>query len=297
MADLISILNSGESLEKAVVLMKLALKGNPDFYSQYDNVRILYFENLPRRKNSPRVHGTIGGLFENMNPRFGFGYKLYEDLWSERERVLNILLNRGRITGRMREKILNNKSRFIKTISNVPWYFVFDEFRERVLGLVDEKRVKIEYMDFKKISFEVINRAPNPDWLSRPYILNPDGITSSRYFWKGWSQEANKNQREPIERSIVLSPNIHLFLKGIYYSLLEENKDVFLGFRMFKRFQRNSYDKGIEFFLDKIGPRCVEEPRNILFNNLLDEIDKKYGLVSPETKINLAVYQYLNETI
>ena len=297
MTDLVSILNSGESLEKAVVLTKLALEGNPDFYSQYDNVRILYSENLPRRKNSPKVHGTIGGLFENMNQRFGFGYNSYEDLWNERERILNILLNRGRITKRMREKILNNKARFIKTISNVPWYFVFDEFRERVLSLVDEKRVKIEYIDFKKISFEVIDRAPNPDWWSRPYILNPDGITSSRYFWKGWSQKANKNQREPIERSIVLSPNVHLFLKGIYYSLLEEDKDVSLGFRMFKRFQRNSYDKGIEFFLDKIGPRCVEEPRNVLFNNLLDEIDKKYGIVSPEKKINLSVYQYLNRTL
>ena len=69
MADLISVLNSGESLEKAVVLTKLALENNPGFYSQYDRVKVLYFENLPRRKNSPKVHGTIGGLFENTDTK------------------------------------------------------------------------------------------------------------------------------------------------------------------------------------------------------------------------------------
>lgn len=297
MADLISILNSGESLEKAVILTNLAIQGNPDFYAQYNNVRVLYFENLPRRKNSPGVHGTIRGLFENMDSRKQTGYDSYEELWDDKGKILDILLNQGRITERIKEKLLQNRERYIRTIPNLPWHFIFDGFREKLLDLIGETGVKIEYIDFKKTSFEVIDRAPNPDWRSRHYILNPDGITSSRYFWKGWSREANKNQREPIERSIVLSPNIHLFLKGVYYSLFEKNKDVLIGFRNFKRFQRNSYDEGIRFFLDKMDSRCVEEPRNVLFNCLLDEVDQRYGIVSSEEKTNLAIYHYLNKTL
>jgi len=297
MPDLVSLLNSGESLEKAVVLTKLALEGNPDFYSQYDNVRILYFENLPRRKGSPRVHGTIGGLFENINARRHLGYNSFEDLWDDKEKVLSTLLDRGRITERMREKLLKEKDRFIKTIPNVPWYFVFDEFKKKIEGLLNGTKMVLEHVNFKKISFEVINRAPNPDWWSRPYILNPDGIVSSRYFWKGWSREANKNQREPIERSIVLSPNIHLFLKGVYYHFCEQDENVSLGFRKFKRFQRNSYDRGTEFLLEKMNSQCVEEPRNVLFNKRLDEVDREYGFIDSERKTNLAVYKYLNEVI
>ena len=297
MVNLISTLNSGESLEKAVVLTKLALEYNPDFYSQYDKVRILYFENLPRRKNSPRVHGTIGALFENIDLRNYIEYKSYEDLWEDKDNVLNILLNKGRITERMKEKIRSDKNRFKKIIPYVPWYLIFDGFRDKLVSLIDQTRISLEYVDFKKISFEVIERAPNPDLWSRPYILNPDGIVSSRYFWKGCIQKANKNQRESIERSIVLSPNVHLFLKGIYYSLCKQDKKALLGFRMFRRFQRNSYDRGIEFLFNKMNSRCVEEPRNILFNRLLDEVDKKYGSVSTETKTNVAVYQYLSRIL
>ena len=87
------------------------------------------------------------------------------------------------------------------------------------------------------------------------------------------------------------------FLKGVYYSLFERDRNVFIGFRRFKRFQRDSYDEGINFFLDKMNSRCVEEPRNVLFNSLLDEVDKRYGIVSSETKTNLAVYHYLNKTL
>jgi len=297
MVDLISILNSGESLEKAVVLTDLSLKENPDFYVKYDNVRILYFENLPRRRDSPMSHGTIGGLFENINIKEQIGYTSYEDLWDDRDKVLGILLNRERITERMKEKLLKDKRRYIKTVSNLPWYFIFDKFGDKIRGLLNRTKISLEYVDFKKISFEVMDCAPNPDWWSRPYILNPDGIVSSRCFWKGWGREANKNQREPIERSIVLSPNIHLFLKGVYYHFCEQDKKVVLGFRRFKRFQRNSYDKGIEFLLDKMSSRCVEEPRNILFNRLLDEVDIEYGSISSERKMNLAVYQYLNKII
>lgn len=297
MADLISILNSGESLEKAVVLTKLAIEHNSDFYSGYENVKVLYFENLPRRKDSLKVHGTIGGLFENLNVKRHTGYNSYEDLWDDKDKVLGILLERGRITERMKEKLLNNKDRFIKTTPNLPWYFIFDKFKDKTEELLKRTKISLEYVDFKKISFEVIDRAPNPDWWSRPYILNPNGIVSSRYFWKGWSRKANKNQREQIERSIVLSPNVHLFLKGIYYHFCEQDKKVVLGFRRFKRFQRNSYDRGTEFLLEKMNSQCVEEPRNVLFNKLLDKVDKEYGFISPERKTNLAIYKYFNEII
>jgi len=294
--DLISILNSGESLEKAVILTKLALEYNPSFYSQYNKLRIFYFENLPRRKTSPKVHGTIGGLLENIDPKIHQGYCSYDDLWDDRGKVLEILFRRERITERTKEKLEKDKARFDKMMPHIPWYFLFKKFKEVLISQVaTNTKISLEYVDFKNTSFEVIDKSPNPDWWSRPYILNPDGIVSSRYFWKGWSRTANKNQSEPIKRSIALSPNVHLFLKGIYYSFCESDENISIGFRGFRRDKRPSYDQGIKFIFDKMNSRCVEEPRNVLFNRLLDEIDRKYGKIPSETKTNLAIYQYLNK--
>ena len=53
MGNLISILNSGEALEKAVILTKLALEHNSSFYSSYDHVQTLYFEWGVFNKNVP----------------------------------------------------------------------------------------------------------------------------------------------------------------------------------------------------------------------------------------------------
>ena len=294
MGNLISILNSGEALEKAVILTKLALEHNSSFYSSYDHVQTLYFENLPRKKSSPRAHGTIGGLLENLDTKKYTGYSSYEDLWDDRDKILDILCSKRRITERMKEKIRFNKARFDKIIPNIPWYFIFEKFRDLLVNQVIGNKASLEYVDFKDISFKVIDKAPNPDCWSRPYILNPDGIVSSRYFWKGWSKTANKNQVEPIKRSIVLSPNIHLFLKGVYYSFCDSDRDISIGFRKFSRSRRPSYDSGIEFLFKQMNSQCVEEPRNVLFNRLLDEVDRNYGEIHPEKKVNLAVYGYLN---
>jgi len=297
MGNLISILNSGESLEKAVVLTKLALEYNSNFYSQYDRVKVLYFENLPRKKSSPKAHGTIGGLLENLDSKKYIEYNSQEDLWDDRDKILNILCNKRRITERMKEKIKSNKTRFDRIIPHLPWYFVFDRFRELLISQIIRGNMGLEFVDFKDVSFRVIDRAPNPDEYSRPYILNPDGIIRSRYFWKGWSKTANKNQIEPIKRSIVLSPNVHLFLKGVYYYFCESDRDVSIGFRKFSRSRRPSYDYGIEFLFKQMNSRCVEEPRNVLFNKLLDEVDINYGEVHPEKKVNLAIYHYLNRVL
>ena len=49
MKKLISVLNSGESLEKALILAKLGMEQNREFYSNYDEVEVIYFENLPKK--------------------------------------------------------------------------------------------------------------------------------------------------------------------------------------------------------------------------------------------------------
>ena len=84
MSQLLSILNSGESLEKAIVLTHCALEGNPDFYTRHRKIVVIYYENLPKQ-DEHKAHGTIGGLLENLGAKARIGYATLNDLWEDRE--------------------------------------------------------------------------------------------------------------------------------------------------------------------------------------------------------------------
>ena len=51
--DIISLVNSAESLEKAIGLVHCAFVSNQAFYEQFDNVYVFYGNNLQKRKAQP----------------------------------------------------------------------------------------------------------------------------------------------------------------------------------------------------------------------------------------------------
>jgi len=298
MSNLISILNSGESLEKSVVLTKLAFEHNFNFYSSYDKIKILYSENLPKKEKELLVHGSLGGIIKGLKVKNYLKYNSLDDLWEDRNYLLNKICVMGRISKRMRDKIRNDKKRFDKIIPNFPWHFILEDFKDFLIkDFFDCNGVSLKFLNFRKKSNEFFKKMPFYNLLSKSYLLNPNGSISSRRLWKGHGNVNIKKQIEPLTKSIVLSPNVNMFLLGSHYFCYEEDKNSSIGFRKFNKIKRNSYNHGIKFLYQQNGSNCVEEPKNKLFNNLLDKVDKKYNNISIERKINLAIYGYLNKLL
>jgi hypothetical protein len=86
-----------------------------------------------------------------------------------------------------------------------------------------------------------------------------------------------------------------MFLLGVYNFNCHNGDNSLIGFRKFNKTKRISYDKGIKFIQNRTN--YVEEPQNKLFNNLLDKVDKNYGNLPIERKLNYAIYDYLNRNL
>lgn len=290
MTTLVSILNSGESLEKAVVLMHSAMKLNAEFYSKYDKIVVIYCENLPKSKKTT-VHGTLGGLIQNFKNEKFVPYNSLDDLWDVREEILGRLVLRGRISKRMEMKLQNDKVRFERTILHVPWYFILDKFKDYLENnLLDRSKVELKFFDFKENYIDTFNKLP--DYLDcKVFLLHPDGFVGSRMLRK-WRKDNSVKQLRPVERSIVVSPNTLTFLTAInvYCSTLNNFE---IGYRPFVRTKRDSYDRGIALL--RQNNTLIEEPRNIRFNDKLNEIDIEYGDISQDRKVTLSVYDLLSQ--
>jgi len=304
MSRLISLLNSGESLEKAIVLSSLALKNNINFYSNYKEIIILYSENLPKKEKGIRTHGTLGALIENIKNKDCLRYKKLTDFWEDRDYILNKIQIQKRISERLKEKLLKDKERFDKIIPEIPWYSILEEFKETLLKRMDFNFLNFESLNCKQELINVFDKTPRIyNGLIKLRLLNPNGSISFKTLWKTAPYIKNhlfKNKKilEPIKKSIVASPNVFTFILSSYY-LYPDKTDLSIGFRWFnkKDKKRISYDKAIQFLQEQKDSKYVEEPRNNLFNDRLDKIDQRYGNISLEKKINLALYGYLNEIL
>lgn len=294
MPDLISILNSGESLEKTLVLTSLAFKHNPNFYSDYNKIRVFYYENLPRNEKGLGIHGTTKGLIENIREKKYLKYKSLDNLWEDRNHLLNKIYDQGRISVRIKEKLKLDRKHFEDIISQFPWYFIFEDFKEvlikRLIGNYEDK-IDLKFLDFKNNTKGILDKNKNLIWNSKVYLLNPNGSISQKDFWK--DRQNSKTNWESLNKSIVVSPNVYMFLGGLYHFYAKED-NLLIGFRKFNKTRRISYDLGIKVLE---GLNCIEEPRNVLFNNLLDKIDINYGKISSEKKTNLAIYGYVNNLL
>ena len=232
MGNLISILNSGESLEKAVVLTKLALEGNPPFYSQYEKIIVFYCENLPKRGKELESHGTVGGIIKNLRKKDFLKYKSLEEIWDDRDTVLNNIYNMGRISQRVGDRLKENKGNFDKIIANFPWYQIQDKFRDFLTeNFLSQGSISLEFINFRGILNWVDNDVNMPNYsMAKIYVLNADGSISSLNPF-----DDDKRKKDFLNRGIVLSPMslclfseciIHNISKmKIYYLVLENLVD------------------------------------------------------------------------
>ena len=138
---LISIHNSGESFEKSVALYYSTLQINYNFYSDFETY-IYYSHNLPKTKKDLSVHGTIGFYEKYFSNYCWCPPCKKEDLWDDRNKILNLLVNKKIITLRVAEKLSENIELYWRIIKMIPLEYLYPIFchnliknSEEILGL------------------------------------------------------------------------------------------------------------------------------------------------------------------
>ncbi len=307
---LFSILNSGESLEKTIVLTELAILSNKEFYSEFDETYVAYSTNLPKKKEVLNIHGTIGGLVEYMGDKIGYNN---EQLWEDKEFITEKLRDAKLISARTQMKLLNDKDRFYRLIPNVSWYEVFPEVKDRMISRIEKIsnengiNLKMIYLNLKEIDIEIIDSISRKGYYGRLFFLNADGTIGSKVLERGKINEIY----EIIRRSVNLSFNVYGFIIS-NYEIMRTERDVCFGIRYFKRFEydknfktfsgkfsahkRKSYVKALDS-LKEMGASTIIEPSNYKFGELLKEIEEKENFTNLDVKTTVAVYHYLNKVL
>jgi len=296
MRNLVSVLNSGESIEKAAILSRLGNSNNSSFYSNFDTTYSFYYDNLPKQSKDIYAHGTLGAIVQNLKVSGYIPYNKIEDLWDDRIHILDVLTTKHIISERIKERLQLNKVQFDSIVPHLSWHLLFDVFKTFLTKeFLDTSSFSLEYIDFKKVTKVLFQISPSLSYHSRLFLLHPSGIINSKQIWKS-QNSPNYYKLKQIDRSISLSPNVYLFLITVCETI-DSFKDCSIGYRKFQNTKRASYDAGLAYIFKSKINLCIEEPKNTLFNKLLDQIDEKYMFLTAEEKTNMAIYDYLNQTL
>ena len=290
---LVSILNSGESLEKSIVLSYLAVKDNFSFYDDFKSIIVFFDENLPKKYSTLPAHGSLSAILNYIGNRKIIPYVSMEEVWDDRFNVINSLVYSKRITNRIGNKLFTDKKRFIDTISHVPWYNVLPNSKNVLLSKFNHNFPKIKFikLNLRDNFNELTWILPNYSFVAKVYLLNSNGIISSRSF-RRTRQETENIVSRCVNNSVVCSGNIYTFLMKINTVLSNDEDDLLLGYRPMTRFPRKSYNAGVSFLLDKY--KNILEPRNKKFSEVLDNLEY---FLPQESKTNIAIYNTLNELV
>lgn len=297
MSDLVTILNSGESLEKTLVLLRLAYQRNGAFYQGFPSVRAFHGENLPKKAGGIPVHGTLAALVRYLGHRPEVRYTSLDDLWDDRDWVLTRLLAGGRITERVSGKLGTDRQRYDRIVPHFPWCNLLESLashlRERVARECGNSTVEPLLV---RDNLELLHGAlPHIGLQAKLYTLHPDGGVSSRCFGRRLSRWP-RALYDTARRSIVSSPNVYLFLMAMQHEVTRARGDATFGFRLFQSRPRRSYDAAIGY-LRSGNFNTVMEPRNEGFGEVLDAIDREQGAIPAEHKLNLAIYSCLERLL
>ncbi|MCB9979395.1 MAG: hypothetical protein H6862_07320 [Rhodospirillales bacterium] len=283
--NILSLVNSAESLDKAIALTFLMYQKESAFYRNFDRTTVFYGKNLPKISAIFNAHGTCGGSLDLLHRKLGLPYKNIDDLWEDRRIITQMLIDRGRITPRMAEKLNRHEQRFRNTIRNVSWDTLFPEYGSCLVHSFTTRYPGVEFMelDLRK-DMKNLGASISDYQSAKLYMLNPDGIVSSKRLDRTFLSRSNNG----LSKSIEASGNIYLFLSQI--SLFAENReDICIGYREMKKFPRLSYDRGLASLLTH-NNKSILEPSNKAFGEILSALDSR---MLQEVKTNIAVCRAL----
>ena len=295
--NLVSIVNSGEALEKALALGCFALSNKEnDFYDQYDKIIVYYGENLPKKETSLNTLGTLGGCIHYLNNKKLIPYKKIEDLFDDKRFIIDRLIVENRISERIAEKIYNNDDVFMKIAVNSPWDIICRDQSTDFISLCKQMHPKLE---LRRLTFQddfslFLQTIPMYSKLAKLFVLNYDSVISTRHFGKQSENSVSKKGLVDIPRnSIVQSGNVYAFLIRLNQLAKEHFVNYTLGYKPMTKFPRKSYDLAMRYLMETNETKIIE-PGNQAF---IKELKKVKTYSSREERITKAIYNVLNDFI
>jgi len=283
-----SLVNSGESLEKALVLSLMTMEINTDFYDQFDEVIIFYDENLPKKDKALKAHGTLEGFVQNMAGISWVPYKSFDDVWDDRHAILENACVDGRISQRMKENIPLDDARCRRILRNLPWQVAMPEASQR---LIDQTEARLPKFRFVKLSLRdrfVDFQAGLEDLYpgNKVYLLNAEGFISTHRFGYDKPDEYPTKAARRVESAIASSGNVYLFLMQVAHRCGEHSVST-LGYRPMQKNARPAYDHAI-LILRNSRVRMINEPKNSHFSDCWGGLEPP---MSSEERTNHVVYK------
>lgn len=274
---IVSLVNSGESLDKAVALIDCAFKTNAAFYKSYEQVFVFYCNDLTKKKGQC-ASGSIKS-FLDICEKHSIGCQY------TREYIVDCLLEKGFLSRRGAIRLQIDEQRYRKFIENIPWYLVFDYERDRILDFMKRKYPNVEFINIGALFNARKMSMTMPYYLrmGKLYLLLRDGNIKAYRIGKHDIKLSKVLKTE--SQSIVSGGNVYSFIALIadYASNIIES-DFCMGYRPASRFKRKSYDSAIEYINDTFLTEV--EPKNVTYN-------KYYSLVTTSqiNDLNYAVIQ------
>lgn len=269
---LVSIHNSGESLEKSIALIYNALNKNYSFYSKY-KIIVFYGHNLSKKTENflSSAHGSISFyqnnfLNENWCPECSPEY-----LWRNREDILNLLINKKIISYRYAEKLYSDSVLYMNFISRLPMEYVNSDFIYKIINYSKEIFPNVEFIpiDLENNYMGIYKSLPQNKNIYSIYALenkcvighyDMEILLDYRY-----DKRLQHLYRE-LERKAVLSGNSAMFLASILY--LTNDIEKIVGYRNHK-YNRPNRDSALTEIL-KYNNGIIE-PKNVDYNKYYDK--------------------------
>lgn len=254
---IVSLVNSGESFDKAVALIDCAFKSDADFYKSFEQVLVFYCNDLTKKKGQ-RASGSVAA-FLDMQKQYCKEHKI------TREYIINLLHKKEFVTLRGAVRLQRDEQRYSKFIENIPWYLIFDEEKNRILDFMKNKYPNVEFINIgDAFSAERISSVlPYYQRIGKLYLLLRDGNVKAFRIGKKDIEVPKILKCEA--QGIVAGGNVYSFIMLITdYASKVIGADFCIGYRPASRFKRKAYDSAIEYVSCHYFTKV--EPKNVVYN-------------------------------
>lgn len=293
MEKLISLNNSGESLEKSLSLYSTALQGNELFYNNFE-VDIYYGHNLPKKNKKMSAHGTVK-FYDTYFKEFECCNK--ENLWERRDVVLNYVVDKGYLSNRLAEKISRNQKRFWKIIGNFPLEYIYPQHFLKLKNYISKLYPNVHFkpLYLEQNFMKIYSILPKNKYAYSIYSLEGDGNIGHYYFNIKGNQYFERNLYhifKELARKPVLSGNSAILLAQIGH--FGKANHCIVGYRNHNRYPRPNRN----YALNQMNNKKILEPSNNLFGHYFCKENSKLSI---EEQANIAIAKayrdFLNNNI
>ncbi len=284
---LLSLVNSGESLEKVLSLIVCAYESNSEFYYSFDEVIVFYYPNIIKSKPESKHVGLLKSLYDNKIIQYFIDKKI-SSYYLFKNKTLNCLVNSKKISERQKHKLTINDGLFRKFITNISWIEIFPEFEKTIIEFLEQNYSNLKILKINDIYSitHIVKTIPHYQSFAKIYFFDYNGSTILKKINKSYcNNDKLKILQQYNNASIYYSYNVYLFLM-IISDYIDNNYNIILGYRFMKSSPRMTYDVAIDYMLKK--HQTIIEPRNVKFNEELNKISYR---VSVNERSYIVIYK------